>query len=167
MKLHVVLTKKDADILAFKNSLPKGEWSKTVAIILNNALKGEVATLPMKFRIEPIRENVHAKISLPDELLRKCRKKLGCEKGTLTTVIKAEIRKCIRKNLLVYSVRKFSSAELREIFEQMIDRVDEKIDALGAVNQKAKLVHKLHHRAMSELIGELEQITYKEVIKYE
>ncbi len=64
-----------------------------MAMILNAALKGEVAALPMKLRIEPIRENVHTKISLPDELLRKCRKKLGCEKGTLTTVIKAEIRK--------------------------------------------------------------------------
>ena len=165
MKLHVVLTKNDGDILAFKKSLPKGEWSKTVAIILNAALKGEVATLPMNFKFEQIRENVHTKISLPDELLRKCRKKLGCEKGSLTTVIKAEIRKCIRKNLIAFNVKKFSYAEIRLIFDQMLCRVDERIDGIGDLKQRSKLILKLHHRAMNELIDELRQITYKEVNK--
>ncbi len=167
MKLHVVLTKTDADILAFKNSLPKGEWSKTVAIILNAALKGEVATMPMNFKFEPIRENVHTKISLPDELIKKCRKKLGAEKGNLTTVIKAEIKKCIRKNLLAFNIKRFSYAELRSMFEQMLCRVDERIDGIGEVKQRSKLVLKLHHRAMNELIDELRQITYKGVNKNE
>lgn len=165
MKLHVVLTKNDGDILAFKKSLPTGEWSKTVAIILNAALKGEVATLPMNFKLEPIRENIHTKISLPDELLRKCHKKLGCERGTLTTVIKAEIRKCIRKNLLAFNIKKFSYTEIRLIFEQMLCRVDERIDGIGDLKQRSKLILKLHHRAMNELIDELRQITYKEVNK--
>ncbi len=165
MKLHIVLTKSDADILAFKNSLPKGEWSKTVAIILNAALKGDVATLPMNFKFEPIRENVHTKISLPDKLIKKCRKKLGGEKGSLTTVIKAEIKKCIRKNLLAFNVKRFSYAELRSMFEQMLCRVDERIDGIGEVKQRGKLVLKLHHRAMNDLIGELRQITYKGVNK--
>ncbi len=97
MKLHVVLTKKDADILAFKNSLPKGEWSKHVKIILTAALKGEVADLPMNFGIKSIEENIDTKISLPEAVIEKCYKKFGCEKGKLTTVIKAEVRKCIRK----------------------------------------------------------------------
>lgn len=165
MKLHVVLTKNDGDILAFKKSLPKGQWSKTVAIILNYALKGEVATLPMNFKFEKIRENVHIKISLPDELLRKCHKKLGCERGSLTTVIKAEIRKCIRKNLLAFNIKKFSYAEIRSMFEQMLCRVDEHIAGIGDLKQRSKLILKLHHRAMNELIDELRQITYKEVNK--
>ncbi len=165
MKLHVVLTKTDADILAFKNSLPKGEWSKTVAIILNAALKGDVATLPMNFKFEPIRENVHTKISLPDEFVKKCHKKLGAEKGNLTTVIKAEIKKCIRKNLLAFNIKRFSYAELMSMFEQMLCRVDERSDGIGEVKQRSKLVLKLHHRAMNDLIGELRQITYKEVNK--
>ncbi len=165
MKLHIVLTKMDADILAFKNSLPKGQWSKTVAIILNAALKGEVATMPMNFKFEPIRENVHTKISLPDELVKKCRKKLGAEKGNLTTVIKAEIKKCIRKNLLAFNVKRFSYAELRSMFEQMLCRVDEKIEGLGDIKQRNKVVHQMHHRAMDELIDELRQITYEEVKK--
>lgn len=38
MKIHVVLTKKDADIAAFKKSIPQGEWSQTVAQILSCAL---------------------------------------------------------------------------------------------------------------------------------
>ncbi len=163
MKLHVVLTKKDADILAFNNFLPKGEWSKTVAIILNAALKGEVATLPMNFKFEQTRENVHTKISLPDELVKKCRKKLGAEKGNLTTVIKAEIKKCIRKNLLAFNVKNFSCAEIRSMFEQMLCRVDESINGIGDVKQRSKLILKLHHRAMNELIDELRQITYTEV----
>ena len=165
MKLHIVLTKNDGDILAFKKSLPKGEWSKTVAIILNAALKGEVATLPMNFKFEQIRENVHTKISLPDELLRKCHKKLSCKKGTVSTVIKAEIRKCIRKNLLAFNVKKFSYAEMRLMFEQMLCRVDERIGGIGDLKQRSKLILKLHHRAMNELIDELRQTTYKEVNK--
>ncbi len=165
MKLHIVLTKTDADILAFKNSLPKGEWSKTVAVILNAALKGEVATLPMNFKFEPIRDNVHTKISLPDEIIKKCRKKLGGEKGTLTTVIKAEIKKCIRKNLLAFNVKNFSYPEIRPMFEQMLCRVDEKIEDLGDVKQRNKVVHQVHHRAMHELIDELRKTIYKEVNK--
>ncbi len=165
MKLHIVLNKTDADILAFKNSLPKGEWSKTVAIILNAALKGEVATMPINFKFEPIRENVHTKISLPDEFVKKCRKKLGAEKGNLTTVIKAEIKKCIRKNLLAFNVKRFSYTELRSMFEQMLCRVDESINGIGDIKQKSKLILKLQHRAMSELIEELRQIAYKEVNK--
>ena len=165
MKLHIVLTKTDADILAFKNSLPKRQWRKTVAIILNAALKGNVATLPMNFKFEPIRENVHTKISLPDELVKKCRKKLSGEKGTLTTVIKAEIKKCIQKNLLAFNVKRFSYTELRSMFEQTLRHVDEKMEGLDDVKQRNKVVHQMHHRAMRELIDELRKTTYKEVNK--
>ncbi len=165
MKLHIVLTKTDADILAFKNSLPKGQWSKTVAIILNAALKGEVSTMPMNFKFEPIRENIHTKISLPNELVKKCRKKLGAEKGNFTTVIKAEIKKCIQKNLLAFNVKRFSYAELRSAFEQTLRRVDEKIEGLGDVKQRSKVMHQTHHSTMRELIDELRKTTYKEVNK--
>lgn len=56
MKLHTALTKKDADIAAFKKSLPEGEWSKTVVQIMNAAIRDRVADIPMNFAIEPLDE---------------------------------------------------------------------------------------------------------------
>ncbi len=161
MKLHVVLTKKDADILAFKNSLPKGEWSKHVEIILTAALKGEVADLPMNFGIKSIEENVDTKISLSEAVIEKCYKKLGCKKGTLTTVIKAEVRKCIRKNLLLYKIGSFSYTDLNRLFEQMLCRVDENISKLDSAKQKNKHIHQKQHDAMNGLISRLKKIMYE------
>ena len=46
MKIRIDLTKKDADIAAFKNSLPKGEWSKNVVQIMNAAMRDRVADIP-------------------------------------------------------------------------------------------------------------------------
>ena len=43
------------------------------------------------------------------------------------------------------------------MFEQMLCRVDERNDGIGEVKQRSKLVLKLHHRAMNDLIDELRQ----------
>lgn len=152
MKIHVVLTKKDADIAAFKKSIPQGEWSKHIVQILSCALRDRVADIPMSFHIEPMDENLHTKISLPDKLIERCCEKFGYEKGGLTTGIKAEIRKCIRKNLKVPSVKRFSSADITAAFDLVFGRVNEKSKALDDVREKYKLVHKEYHRAFSLML---------------
>lgn len=70
-KYHVVLTPDEPEIIAFKKSLPQGELSRTVAIIINESLKDKVATIPMNFEIKPVIEDVHTKISLPEDLVQK------------------------------------------------------------------------------------------------
>lgn len=70
-KYHVVLTPDEPEIIAFKKSLPQGELSRTVAIIINESLKDKVDTIPMNFEIKPVIEDVHTKISLPEDLVQK------------------------------------------------------------------------------------------------
>lgn len=88
-KYHIVLTPDEPEIIAFKKSLPQGELSKMVATIMTESLKNEVAAIPMNFEIEPVIEDVHTKISLPEDLVQKFCKKFVCEKGNLTTAIKS------------------------------------------------------------------------------
>ena len=82
-KYHVVLTPNEPEIIAFKKSLPQGTFSKSVATIMTESLKDKVAKIPMNFKIEPVIEDVHTKISLPEELVEKFCKKFGCQKGNL------------------------------------------------------------------------------------
>lgn len=49
MKIHLVLTKADADIICLKKSLPKGTFNKTVNEILSAEYKGKIAPVPCKF----------------------------------------------------------------------------------------------------------------------
>ena len=151
MKIHVVLTKQDADIAAFKKSLPKGQWSKHVVQIMTAALRDRVADIPMDFRIEPLDKNLHTKISLSEKTAQRFREKFGYEKGCFTTGIKAEIRKCIRKNLRQQTQKRFSSAELADTFGRFNRRVDEKSKALDGVREKHKLVHKEYRRALQAM----------------
>ena len=92
-KYHVVLTTNEPEIIAFKKSLPQGELSKTVATNMTETLKNDIATIPMNFEIEPVIEDVHTKISLPEDLVQRFCKKFGCKQGDLTTAIKSEIKK--------------------------------------------------------------------------
>lgn len=155
MKIHVVLTKQDADIAAFKKSLPKGQWSKYVVQIMTAAMRDRVADIPMNFRIEPLDKNLHTKISLPEKTTKRFREKFGYEKGSCTTGIKAEIRKCIRKNLHQQTVKRFSSAELAGTFSQFNRRVDEKSKALDGIREKHKLVHKEYRRTFRSMCEKL------------
>ena len=82
-KYHVVLTPNEPEIIAFKKSLPQGIFSKLVVIIMTESLKDEVAEIFMNFKIEPVIEDVHTKISLPEELVQKFCEKFGCQKGIL------------------------------------------------------------------------------------
>ena len=161
MKIHVVLTQKDADIATFKKSLPKGAWSKYVGLILSTALRERIADIPMSFSIEPLDENLHTKISLPDKLVERCYEKFGCEKGGLTGGIKAEIRKCIRKNLKEQTAERFSSTDIIEAFERAFGHVDEKSNQLGDVREKHKLVHKEYRRAFILMLDTFSNLVKK------
>ena len=141
-KYHIVLTPNDPEIIGFKKFLPQGELSRTVAIIMNESLKDKVAVIPMNFEIEPVLEDVHTKISLPEDLVQKFCKKFGCEKGNLTTAIKSEIKKCILKNLSLEPDRYFSSTKVKAIFGQVINRVTKKKNSLDTCGERSRLIEK-------------------------
>ena len=150
-KYHIVLTPNEPEIIAFKKSLPQGNLSKEVAIIMTESLKDKVATIPMNFEIEPVIEDVHTKISLPEDLVQRFCKKFGCKKGNLTTAIKSEIKKCIRKNLSLEPVRYFSSTKVKAIFSQVTNRVAEKKNSLDSGNEKSRLIEKEWLNAFYEM----------------
>lgn len=150
-KYHVVLTPDEPEIIAFKKSLPQGELSKTVAIIMSESLKDKVATVPMNFEIEPVIEDVHTKIPLTEDLMQKFCIKFVCKKGNLTTAIKSEIKKCILKNLSLEPDRYFSSAKVKAIFSQVTNRVTEKKNSLDTGSEKIRLIEKEWLNAFYEM----------------
>ena len=156
-KYHVVLTPNEPEIIAFKNSLPQGHLSQTIELIMTESLKDLVAEIPMDFKIEPVIEDVHTKISLPEELIQKFFKKFGCQKGNLTTYIKTEVKKCIRKNLEIEPDKYFSSTDVKVVFDQVINRVNEKRDSLDGGSEKSKLVEKEWRHAFCEMQNNLNQ----------
>lgn len=141
-KYHVVLTTDEPEIIAFKKSLPQGELSKTVATIMTESLKNEVAAIPMSFEIEPVIQDVNTKISLPEDLVQRFCKKFGCKQGNLTTAIKSEIKKCILKNLSLEPDRYFSSIKVKSIFGQVANSVAEKRNSLDSGREKSRLIEK-------------------------
>lgn len=156
-KYHVVLTPDEPEIIAFKKSLPQGNFSKLVVIIMTESLNDEVAEIPMDFKIEPVIEDVHTKISLPEEMVQKFCKKFGCQKGNLTSFIKREVKKCIRKNLEIEPDKYFSSTDVKAVFDQVINRVNEKRDSLDAGSEKSRLVEKEGLNAFFEMQNTLKQ----------
>lgn len=155
MKLHVVLTKKDADIAAFKKSLPKGEWSKNVVQIMTAALRDRVADIPMNFRIEPLSEKQETKISMPQKLVDRFCEKFGYEKGGLTPGIKNQIRKCIQKNLKRPTVKRFSAADIQAAFDEAFRHVSEKGKTLDGRRDKNERVHRQYRWAFNALLDTL------------
>ena len=141
-KYHIVLTPNDPEIIGFKKFLPQGELSRTVAIIMTEWLKDKVATIPMSFEIEPVIEDVHTKISLPEDLVQKFCKQFGCKKGNLSTAIKSEIKKCILKNLSLEPDKYFSSAKVKAIFGQVTNRVAKKKKSSDSGSEKSRLIEK-------------------------
>lgn len=150
-KFHIVLTPDEPEIIAFKKSLAQGELSKMVATIMTESLKDKIATIPMNFEIEPVIEDVHTKISLHEDLVQKFCKKFGCKKGNLTTAIKSEIKKCIRKNLSLDPDIYFSSTKVKAIFDQVINRVAEKKNFLDSGSEKSRLIEKEWLNAFYEM----------------
>lgn len=156
-KYHVVLTPNEPEIIAFKKSLPQGNFSKLVVIIMTKSLKNEVAEIPMAFKIEPVIEDVHTKISLPEELVQKFCKKFGCQKGNLTSHIKREVKKCIQNNLDPLPDEYFSSTDVKAIFDRVINRVNEKRESLDASSEKSRFVEKEGLNAFFEMQNTLKQ----------
>ena len=156
-KFHIVLTPNEPEIIAFKKSLPQGTFSKSVVIIMTESLKDEVAEIPMDFKIESVIKDVHTKISLPEELVQKFCKKFGCQKGNLTSYIKREVKKCIRKNLEIEPDKYFSSTDVKAVFDQVINRVNEKGDSLDAGSEKSRLVEKEGLNAFFEMQNTIKQ----------
>lgn len=150
-KYHIVLTPNEPEIIAFKKSLPQGNLSKEVAIIMTESLKDKVATIPMNFEIEPVIEDVHTKISLPEDLVQRFCKKFGCKQGNLTTAIKSEIKKCIMKNLNPQQDKYFSSAKVNSIFSQVANRVAEKKNSLDTCGERSRLIEKEWMNAFYEM----------------
>ena len=151
MKIRIDLTKKDADIAAFKKSLPKGEWSKTVVQIMNAAMRDRVADIPMQFTIEALDEKIPTKVSLPEKLAERFCEKFGCKKGNFSTGIKIEIRKCIRKNLKISSVKRFSSAEITAAFDKAFHRISEKEEILDGRRDKNERVQREYRWAFNAM----------------
>ena len=118
---------------------------------MTESLKDKVATIPINFEIEPVIEYVHTKISLPEELVQKFCKKFGCKKGNLTTAIKSEIKKCIRKNLSFELDKYFSSAKVKAVFCQVTNRVTEKKNSLDTGGERSRLIEKEWMNAFYEL----------------
>ena len=156
-KFHIVLTPNEPEIIAFKKSLPQGSFSKSVVIIMTESLKDGVAQIPMNFKIEPVIKDVHTKISLPEEMVQKFCKKFGCQKGKLTSFIKREVKKCIRKNLEIEPDKYFSSTDVKAVFDQVINRVNEKRDSLDASSEKSKIIEKEWLNTFSKMQDTLKQ----------
>lgn len=156
-KYHVVLTPDEPEIIAFKKSLPQGSFSKLVVIIMTESLKDEVAKIPMDFEIEPVIEDVHTKISLPEELVQTFCKKFGCQKGNLTSFIKREVKKCIQNNLEPLPDEFISSTNIKAVFDQVINRVNKKRDSLDAGSEKIKLIEKEGLNAFFEMQNTIKQ----------
>ena len=111
----------------------------------------------MDFKIEPVIEDVHTKISLPEEMVQKFCKKFGCQKGNLTSFIKREVKKCIRKNLEIEPDKYFSSTDVKAVFDQVINRVNKKRDSLDGGSEKIKLIEKEWIKAFNEMQNALNQ----------
>ena len=130
MKFHLVLTKNDADIISFKKSLSYKEFNESVIKILNKAVRGKVADIPMSFEIDRNTAEMHTKIEIDDELVKSCQETLGFNKGRFTACVKQEIRRCIKKNNSVSDKSGFDTEKIKEIFDDSLQFIS---------NRKAEL----------------------------
>lgn len=130
MKFHLVLTKNDADIISFKKSLSYNEFNKDVIKILNKAVRGKVADIPMNFEIDGNVSEIHTKIDIDDELVKACQETLGFYKGRFTACVKQEIRRCIKKNISVSDKSGFDTEKIKEVFDVSLEFIS---------NRKAEL----------------------------
>lgn len=120
MKFHLVLTKNDADIIAFKKSVSYKEFNESVIKILIKAVRGKVADIPMSFEIDSNVAEMHTKIELDDELVKACQEALGFNKGRFTACVKQEIRRCIKKNNSVADMNSLDTEKIKEIFDNSL-----------------------------------------------
>ena len=154
MKINVKLTKKDADIVALKKFLPERKFNETVIKILNAALRGEVAQIPMEFEIVPATGNPPTKIDLSSELIEKLESKFG--RGKFTTKVKALIRRCIRANLNELRTKRWSVDRAKMFFERAVI-ISKLHNELPDSSQKYRIVLNDHHGALDALIYKIDE----------
>lgn len=154
-KYHVVLTPNEPEIIAFKKSLPQGIFSKLVVIIMTESLKDEVAEIPMDFKIRPVTEDVHTKITLPEVLVQKFCKKHGCKKGNLTTYIKREVEKCIQKNLNFKPTSRLEAEFVKSAYNNVFIRAYKNCDGLPEGSEKNKAIEKELIKSFYQMLSEI------------
>ena len=94
--IRFVLTKEDADLIGWKNSLPPRSFNETVNKILVSESIGQIARIPYEFSSPEVAEEVDASFYVDDENVLAL---LGSiERGKRTDAIKGIIRKHIQYN---------------------------------------------------------------------
>ncbi len=160
MKFHMILTESDADIIAFKHSLPKGTFNNTVLKILRAATRGRTAEIPMCFEIDNSVPKLHTKIELNEDLVQSCYEKLGFEKGKFTTGVKAEIRKCIRKNLRTKNER-IPIAIVETLFSRTLSYIEQKQEEYSESQGRTEAMLPHYRECVDRLIAELESVLWE------
>ena len=122
---------------------------------MNAAIRDRVTDIPMNFAIEPLDEKEDAKISMPQKLADRFCEKFGYEKGKFGPGIKAQIRKCIRKNLKPRIVKRFSSAEITAAFDEAFHRISEKGEMLDGRRDKNERVQREYRWAFNAMLDKL------------
>ena len=154
MKRNMKITKKDADIVALKNFLPKRKFNETVIKILRAAVKDRVAVIPMEFEIVPFEKHPGAKIELPEDLEQQLIEKFGERK--FTTTVKSLIRQCIRLNLKEVPTKRLSAAETYALFRQALERANQNME-LPEGSEKYRRMHKDSLWALRSLTEQLDK----------
>lgn len=154
MKINVKLTKKDADIVALKKFLPERKFNETVIKILNAAIRGEVAKIPMEFEILPLRKKSQTKIDLSEEMIEKVKNSFG--RGPFTTKVKMLIRRCIRANLKELRTKRLSMARGHYLLERTVE-IAHKNEGMPDGSDKYRQLLKDHHYALGALVNQLDK----------
>ncbi len=95
--IHLVLSPEDNDLIAWKLSLPKRRFNRTVCEILVYESMGKIAAVPHEFSSTDVSEPVHCRLILRDENAIRMLEQIPT--GEVTSYIKKIIRKHIRKNI--------------------------------------------------------------------
>lgn len=154
-KYHVVLTPNEPELIAFKKSLPQGRLSNTVIKIMTESLKDQIAEIPMDFKIRPVCEDVHTKITLPEELVQKFCKKFGCKKGNLTSYIKREVKKCIQKNLNLKLSDRLEAEFVKNAYNNVFIRAYQNFDSLPEGGEKNKALEQELIKSFYQMLSEI------------
>ena len=94
--IRFVLSKEDADLIGWKNSLPPRSFNETINKILVSESDGEIARIPCEFSSSEVAEEVDASFYVGDENVLAL---LGSMKrGQRTDMVKGILRKHIQYN---------------------------------------------------------------------
>ncbi len=95
--IHFVLSPEDNDLIAWKMSLPKRRFNRTVCEILVYESLGKIADVPHEFSSTDVSEPMHCRLIFRDENAIRLLEQIPA--GEVTSYIKKIIRKHIRKNI--------------------------------------------------------------------